>query len=44
MASTASRGPSSAATPASCTAGGVQETELTISRVMGSTSGSGTAA
>ena len=41
IASTASRGPSSAATPASCTAGGVQETELTIRRVIGSTSALG---
>jgi hypothetical protein len=35
---------SSAATPASCTAGAVHETELMIRRVIGSTSGFGSAA
>ena len=44
IASTSSRGPSSAATPASCTAGAVHETELMIRRVIGSTSGFGSAA
>ena len=41
---TSSRGPVSAATPASWVAGAVQETELISSRVIGSTSSSGSAA
>ena len=44
MASTASCGPVSAATPASCTNGGTHDVELTKKRTSGSTSGSGTAA
>jgi hypothetical protein len=44
IAFTSSRGPSSAATPASCTAGAVHETELMIRRVTGSTSCFGNAA
>ena len=44
ISSTASCGPSRAATPASWTNGGTHEVELTISRVRGSTSSEGTAA